>query len=816
MSKPQLSLAVQVAWGAASYEAEQLRHELLEPEHLWVGICSLSKVVEQQPELFTAEERAELRQGAELVVSELAGLGLTPDGLRRTLRRQMPPGQSNHSGHRSPQAREVFEQAEFLARGKPIEVRHLLTALVNKPCPGFERARAPADSLLATAVDQPPAPEPPKKDSFEPYRPQENVPTRSMRVPGKQTIARDLKQFFEEEEKRRQALYEAPLPPMAAAGDKQGGKSILQRLGRDLTVLARQGKLGPFVGRERELKLVVECLMRQGKNNPVLVGEPGVGKTAVVEALAVEIVRSGADHPLSGKRVVEIAIGQLLAGTTYRGEFEENISQLIREASNPSVILFIDELHTLIGSGSYKGSSQDGADLLKPALARGALRLIGATTVQEYEQFIQTDPALERRLDKVAVEEPLPAEALAMVQGLVGKLASHHQLEYLPEALEAAVELSVQFVKNRRLPDKAIDLLDRAGARARAERRPAVDRRVVAETLASVQNLPLELILSDSADSRMLTLEAALKQRMVGQDEAIDKLCQRLALVQAGLIDRRGPLGVFLLIGPPGVGKTEIARTTAEHLFGTAEALVRLDMSEYQEPHSVSRLVGSPPGYVGHDEPSPFFTRLVARPHAVVLLDEVEKAHARVFDLFLQVFDEGRLTNARGQTVDLRQAIFLLTSNLVGRGQRALGLRQKKDDRPAPPPELAEHFRRELLDRIDEVITLRPLEQSDAETLIRRLLVDLEKDLDRRFGVRLKVLPEVVARVAREGLDPETGGVRGLRRGYELSLLVPLSKRALAGDFKNGDVLRVSEGEKGLELRVVSRLKDGEPPVPPA
>lgn len=813
MSKPSLSLAVQVAWGAASYEAEQLRHEQLEPEHLWVGICSLSKVVEQQPELFTAEERAELRQGAELVASELAALGLTPDGLRRTLRRQLTPGQSHHSGHRSPRSREVFEQAEFLARGEALQVRHLLTALISKPCPAFDRARAPADSLLSTAVDQPSPPEPPKKDSFEPYRPQENIPTRSMRVPGKQTIARDLKQFFEEEEKRRQALYEAPVP---AAIDKQGGKSILQRLGRDLTMLARQGKLGPFVGRERELKLVVECLMRQGKNNPVLVGEPGVGKTAVVEALAVEIVRAGADHPLSGKRVVEISMGQLVAGTTYRGEFEENISQLIKEASNPSVILFIDELHTLIGSGSYKGSPQDGADLLKPALARGTLRLIGATTVQEYEQFIQTDPALERRLDKVAVEEPLPAEALAMVQGLVGKLASHHQLEYLPEALEAAVDLSVKFVKNRRLPDKAIDLLDRAGARARAERRPAVDRRVVAETLASVQNLPLELILSDSADSRMLTLETALKERLVGQEEAIEKMCQRLALVQAGLIERRGPLGVFLLIGPPGVGKTEIARTTSEHLFGTAEALVRLDMSEYQESHSVSRLVGSPPGYVGHDEPSPFFTRLVARPHAVVLLDEVEKAHARVFDLFLQVFDEGRLTNARGQTVDLRQAIFLLTSNLVGRGQRSLGLRQKKDDRPAPPPELTEHFRRELLDRIDEVITLRPLEQADAETLIRRLLVDLERDLDRRFGVRLKVEPEVVARVAREGLDPETGGVRGLRRGYELSLLVPLSKRALAGDLKKGDVLKVSEGEGGLEFRVVSRLKDEEPPGPPA
>lgn len=393
-----------------------------------------------------------------------------------------------------------------------------------------------------------------------------------------------------------------------------------------------------------------------------------------------------------------------------------------------------------------------------------------------------------------------------MLEGLSDKLSRHHQLEFLPESLKAAVELSAQFVKNRRLPDKAIDLLDRAGARARAEKRAQVDRRTVAETLATVQNLPLDMVLGEGSDARMLTLEEALKGRLVGQDEAVEKVCQRLALAQAGLIGRRGPVGVFLLIGPPGVGKTEIARGMAEHLFGTVEALVRLDMSEYQEGHSVSRLIGSPPGYVGHDEPSPFFTRLIQRPHAVVLLDEVEKAHPRVFDVFLQVFDEGHLTNSRGQTVDLRHAIFLLTSNLVGKGGRQLGLR-KRDERPAPPPELSEHFRRELLDRIDEVVPLRPLEVEDAEELIVRLLRSLEQDLDRRYGVRLKVQPEVVERVAREGLDPETGGVRGLRRCYELSLLVPLSKRALAGDLKKGDVLRVSEGAQGLDFKVVSRLE---------
>lgn len=788
------SLPVQVAWGAASYEAEQLRHHELEPEHLWVGVCSLTKVVGQQPELFTAEERHQLRQAAELVAAELAALGLKPDELRRAIRSDMAPGQGHHSGHRSPAAREVFEHAAFLARGQQVQIRHLLTALLNKPCPAFDRARG-LESKQPTLVDKPPeAPSPIDE-------PPGKLPTRSMRVPGKQTIARDLKAFFEEEEKRRAAF---PQPePDGRRLERKSHKHLLARLGRDLTQMARNNQLGPFVGRERELRLLSECLMRQGKNNPVLVGEPGVGKTAVVEALAVEIAGSTPDHPLHGKRVVEISVSNLLAGCTYRGEFEENMAQLVREASHPQVILFIDELHTLVGSGSFKGSAQDGADMLKPALARGTLRLIGATTMREYEQFVQADPALERRLDKVVVEEPSQQEALAMLQGLTARLERHHQLEFLPEALEAAVELSQVFLKNRRLPDKAIDLLDRSGSRARAEKREQVDRRTVAETLATMQNLPLELVLGEGGDSRMLSLESSLKARLVGQDEAVEKVCQRLALAQAGLIGRRGPLGVFLLIGPPGVGKTEMARGMAEHLFGTVEAMVRLDMSEYQESHALSRLIGSPPGYVGHNEPTQFFTRLVQRPHAVVLLDEVEKAHPRVFDLFLQVFDEGHLTNSRGQTVDLRHAIFLLTSNLVGKGQRALGLRQKKDERPAPPPELSEHFRRELLDRLDEIVSLRPLEQEDAEKLLQRFLQELEKDLQRRFGVRLEVDPAVVGRVAREGLDPETGGVRGLRRGYELSLLVPLSKRALAGDLKKGDTLRVREGEQGLELEVI-------------
>ncbi|MEW6277058.1 MAG: ATP-dependent Clp protease ATP-binding subunit [Candidatus Eremiobacterota bacterium] len=816
-----VSFPIRVVWGVAAFEAAMLRHPDIEPNHLWLGLLSLEKALEDDGNPLSGDERRLVRQAADQVRSELDLLGLQVDPLRQRLRALLQAGPEGQvfSGHRSAAAREMFERAEYLARNREVTVRHLISALLNDPTPefsqvfeavkGLPRQRGPAE------VSRPPEPAPelppPEEEPGLPpaaYRPVEGVPVRSGHVPGKVTIARDLEKFFEEQESRRQKAEAAAFDPDDGLV-RQDERNVLGRFGRDLSMEARRGKLGPFVGRERELSLMVQCLLRASKNNPVLVGEAGVGKTAVVEALAVDMVKKP-DHPLRGRRIIEISIGQMVAGTKYRGEFEQRMLQLVKEAGQQDVILFIDEIHTLVGSGSASNVPADGADLLKPALARGTVRLIGATTSHEYQQFIEADPALERRFDRVVVEEPTPAQSVEIARGIQPRLEQHHKVRYPDQVLQAAVDLSVRFLTDRRLPDKAIDLLDRAGSRARAERVAEVDAALLARTLAEMLNVPVELIVGHEPGgaSPILTLEAALKQRLVGQDEAVERVCQRLALSQAGLVQRRGPVGVFLLLGPPGVGKTELARGLAEHLFDSPDALIRLDMSEYQEAHSITRLIGAPPGYVGHDKPSPVLARLRSQPHSVVLLDEVEKAHPEVFDLFLQVFDDGRLTDARGRATDLRQCIFVLTSNLMAKDRsRGLGIRRREEQEKGPPPELLRHFRRELLDRLDEVVFLRPLEREDAEQLVHRMLGELERELDRRYGVRLKVASEVIARVASEGLDPETGGVRGLRRCYETLLLMPLSKRALAGDLKKGDVLKVDSGPAGLLFKVVSRLR---------
>ncbi|MDI7277125.1 MAG: ATP-dependent Clp protease ATP-binding subunit, partial [Anaerolineae bacterium] len=459
---------------------------------------------------------------------------------------------------------------------------------------------------------------------------------------------------------------------------------LLNRLGRDLTRLAREGQLKPVIGRRREMARIAQVLARTDKNTPLLIGDAGVGKTAVVEGLAQRIAEGKVPPHLQGRRIVEVQVASLVAGTKYRGELEERLAQLLREASQPDVILFLDEIHTLVGAGRGEGTTLDASNIFKPALARGEIRCIGATTLTEFRKTIEKDAALERRFQRIMVEEPSPAETLEILRQTRSRYESHHGVRLLDEALEAAVRLSLAYLPDRHLPDKACDLVDEACVRLRvgsasqwpsqeadkAAEPPAVDADAVARVVAEWTGIPVGR-LTEPEQERLLRLEELLRERVVGQEEAISAVAQAVRLARAGLKRPGRPVGVFLFAGPTGVGKTELAKALAEVLFGSQEELIRLDMSEYMEAHSVSRLVGAPPGYVGYDEGGQLTGALRRKPYAVVLMDEIEKAHQNIFDLFLQLFDDGRLTDAQGRLADGRNAIFILTCNvaseLVGR-----------------------------------------------------------------------------------------------------------------------------------------------------
>jgi ATP-dependent Clp protease ATP-binding subunit ClpC len=614
------------------------------------------------------------------------------------------------------------------------------------------------------------------------------------------------------------------------AGEEPSTTPTLDRYGRDLTRLAARGELGPVIGRRDELLQVLQTLARRSKNNPVLVGEAGVGKTAIVEALAIRAAAGKDQEVLGGKRIVELNLGALLGGTEYRGEFEKRLTRILDEArADPGLILFIDEVHTVVGAGRVGAGGTDAANILKPALARGELVVIGATTLDEYRRHIEKDPALERRFERIEVGEPSPEETLEILRGLRPKWESHHGVTIEDAALEAAVKLSVRFDPEHRLPDKAVDLVDKAAARARIPKlsmvppRPAgpargpvtdgehVDARLVAEVLADKRGLGLDLVaaeLGDRSGARLLGIEGFLKSRLVGQDAAVERVARRLRLSHAGLADRRGPLAVFLLLGPTGVGKTEMARLLAEGLFGDADEMVRFDMSEYMEEHAVAKLLGSPPGYVGHEEEGLLIQGLRRRPHAVVLLDEVEKAHPRLFDVFLQVFDEGRVTGAAGRVADARNAIFVMTSNLGGSEPKPrLGF---SDEASGPEPAVNDDvalesaaleaargfFRAELLNRIDEVVVLRRLSEADVLRIAGSSLRALAASIRERHGVELRVEPGAVECVASAGYSPAYGA-RELRRVVERLVEAPLAELVLSGELGRHRAWRmVREGER--------------------
>ncbi len=582
---------------------------------------------------------------------------------------------------------------------------------------------------------------------------------------------------------------------------------LLDKYGRDLTELARQGKIGPAIGREREIRMVARTLRRSQKNNPLLLGDSGVGKTAVVEGLAYNIAHGLAPEFLRGHRIVSLEIGMLVAGTSLRGQFEERLVGIVDEVKNaPDVILFIDEIHTIVGAGDTIDSNLDAANILKPALARGEITCIGATTFEEYRKAIAKDPALDRRFRTIDIREQTVAEALVVVEHLYPRYETHHGVRILPEAREAAVRLSERYIHDRRLPDKALDLLDEACARLAIQTSTdigesaegvtlVVTAQTVTEVLSEWTGIPAQELTADER-KRFARMVETLRRRVVGQDHALEAVADAVKTNRAGLGDPKRPIGVFLFLGPSGVGKTELAKALAEFLFNDEEAMIRLDMSEFHDEHTVARLIGAPPGYKGMEQGGQLTEALRRRPYSVVLLDEVEKAAPEVFDLFLQVFDEGRLTDAQGHTVDARHACWIMTSN-IGTGEvgKGLGFAAEPERLPDYDYHLRKHFRPEFLNRLDEVIIFRPLSRETLETILDLQLQDV---LDRLHAQQLTLHLDPSARelLLRKGYDP-ANGARPLRRAIQHLLTRPLSAALLEERFRAGDVVRaVAEGDE--------------------
>ena len=653
------------------------------------------------------------------------------------------------------------------------------------------------------------------------------------------------------------------------------GTPTLDSLARDLTKLAKENKLDPVVGRSREVKRLIQILSRRTKNNPVLVGEPGVGKTAIAEGLAQKIILGEVPEDMQEKRLMMLDMGSLVAGTKYRGEFEDRMKKVIDEIYNDGqVILFIDELHTLIGAGGAEGAI-DASNILKPALARGELQTIGATTLDEYQKYIEKDSALERRFARIQVDEPTPEEAEEILQGLRPRYEEHHGVEITDEAVRAAVNLSVRYITSRQLPDKAIDLIDESAAKVRLdqtdhltkstvikleidelvqEKEAAIQKqdfenaaqlrrqekalrkklqkvsaieakqeqgyadRVTEEDVATVVSewtgVPLQQ-LEKKESERLLELEGLLHERVVGQDEAVKAVSRAIRRARSGLKDPDRPIGSFMFLGPTGVGKTELAKALSEVMFGSEDALIRVDMSEFMEKYSTSRLIGSPPGYVGYDEGGQLTEKIPQKPYSVILLDEVEKAHPDVFNLLLQVLDDGHLTDSKGRKVDFRNTIMIMTSNIGAtqiREEKNVGFNVQdvtKDHKAMQKrilEELKKAFRPEFLNRIDETVVFHSLSKDEIHTIVQIMSKAIIKRLKEQ-DIQVKITPSAIDVIGKAGFDPEYGA-RPIRRALQKEIEDRLSEALLGGEIRLGDHVTVGASKGKITLNVRGPKKE--------
>ncbi len=799
----------------AQEEARRLNHPYVGTEHILLGL---------------------IREGEGVAAKALAGLGVQADKVRELVEKSVGKGESEvRELALTPRVKRVLELSVDEARRMGtnyVGTEHLLLGLIR------EGEGVAAQVLASLGVDQ------------------DKVRQMVIQLLGGAGGALQGQQ-----------------PQQGCAGGTCGTRTAtLDQFGRDLTALAREDNLDPVVGREKEIERVVQILSRRTKNNPVLIGDPGVGKTAIVEGLAQRIVAGNVPEVLLNKRLVTLDLASLVAGTKYRGEFEDRLKKVVEEITREkNIIVFIDELHTIIGAGAAEGAI-DAANILKPALARGELQCIGATTLDEYRKHIERDPALERRFQPITVNEPTVEETVEILRGLRDKYEAHHRVRITDEALEAAARLSDRYITDRFLPDKAIDLVDEAGSRVRLqaftappdvkelekrveeirkEKEAAVNNQefekaaqlrdeenklreelekkraswqqqkggeelqVTAEDIAQIVSswtgIPVRKLAEEESD-RLLRMEEILHQRVIGQDEAVKAVSRAIRRARAGLKDPKRPIGSFIFLGPTGVGKTELARALAEALFGDEDAMVRIDMSEYMEKFAVSRLVGAPPGYVGYEEGGQLTEAVRRKPYSVVLLDEIEKAHPDVFNILLQVLEDGRLTDAKGRTVDFRNAVIIMTSNvgvnLIKRETR-LGFKTDEDQgasyenmKKKVTDELRRTFRPEFLNRIDEIIVFHALNQEHIKEIVSLMVQEVAKRLAEN-QIAVEVTDAAKEYLAKEGFD-ENYGARPLRRAIQKEIEDRLSEEMLRGTVKHGDRVRIDrDAEHGLKVEKI-------------
>jgi ATP-dependent Clp protease ATP-binding subunit ClpC len=796
----------------AQEEARLLNHNYIGTEHILLGL---------------------IHEGDGIAAQALLSLGVTQEAVRDQVVEIIGQGQQAPSGHIpfTPRAKKVLELSlrEALQLGHNyIGTEHILLGLIRE------------GEGVATQVLQ-------------------NLKADLPKV--RQTVIQLLSGAQSEERSSAQ-----PPSGSSSARESGGGSTILDQFGRNLTQLAREHKLDPVIGRHREIERVMQILSRRTKNNPVLIGEPGVGKTAIVEGLGQQIVAGDVPETLRGKQVYTLDLGALVAGSRYRGDFEERLKKVLKEIQGRGdILLFIDEIHTLVGAGAAEGAI-DAASILKPMLARGELQTIGATTLEEYRKYLEKDSALERRFQPVQVDEPNVAETIQILDGLKDRYEEHHNVRYTEDALVSAANLADRYIADRHLPDKAIDLIDEAGSRMRINRTgsspdlkdidvrvrsvreqkadavraqqferaaqlrdqerqliaermereqalkasgaPAawvIDEEEIASVLAQWTGIPVHRLTEEETE-RLIHMEENLHKRIIGQHDAIVAVSKAIRRTRAGLKDPKRPAGSFIFLGPSGVGKTETAKALAEFLFGDEDALIQLDMSEYMEKHTVSRLVGSPPGYVGYDEGGQLTEAVRRKPFSVVLFDEIEKAHPDVFNTLLQILEDGRLTDAQGRHVDFKNTVVIMTSNLgtADLRKKAVGFVAGADDvnydrmREKVLDQLKKHFRPEFLNRIDEVIVFHELALDEVKQIIDLMLVRVREQLRSR-SLELVLTDTAKEHLARLGYDPELGA-RPLRRAIQRMLEDPLSEHVLRGQFKAGSTIIADRVEDSEEI----------------